>query len=170
MSTNAGDSAQKAANDQMRQKVKSLLEQQYTPIKSLNTFLFDWKIKARITKKHQKKQWKNAKGQGSLLNIELLDSQGTQIQATFFNDQAEKYDEFLKENSIYLFSNGTVKIANQKYTSIKNDHCIVFDRNSEIVESDDTDMISNQGFCFTTIEEISDFEQMRTIDTVGIVT
>ena len=24
----------------------------YTPIKSLNTFLFDWKIKARVTKKH----------------------------------------------------------------------------------------------------------------------
>ena len=31
----------------------------YTPIKSLNTFLFDWKIKARVTKKHQKKAWKN---------------------------------------------------------------------------------------------------------------
>ena len=30
-----------------------------TPIKSLNTFLFDWKIKARVTKKHQKKAWKN---------------------------------------------------------------------------------------------------------------
>ena len=27
----------------------------YTPIKSLNTFLFDWKIKARVTKKHNKK-------------------------------------------------------------------------------------------------------------------
>ena len=45
----------------------------YTPIKSLNTFLFDWKIKARVTKKHSKKKWKNARGSGSLLNIELID-------------------------------------------------------------------------------------------------
>lgn len=34
----------------------------YTPIKSLNTFLFDWKIKARVTKKHNKKTWKNTRG------------------------------------------------------------------------------------------------------------
>ena len=58
----------------------------YTPIKSLNTFLFDWKIKARVTKKHNKKTWKNNRGQGTLLNVELIDNQGTQIQATFFND------------------------------------------------------------------------------------
>jgi len=58
----------------------------YTPIKSLNTFLFDWKIKARVTKKHQKKSWKNQRGCGSLLNIELIDMAGTQIQATFFNE------------------------------------------------------------------------------------
>ena len=38
------------------------LTQSYTPIKSLNTFLFDWKIKARVTKKHQKKTWKNSRG------------------------------------------------------------------------------------------------------------
>lgn len=61
----------------MKEKVRSLHEQQYTPIKSLNTFLFDWKIKARITKKHAKKTWKNAKGEGSILNIELIDTQGT---------------------------------------------------------------------------------------------
>jgi hypothetical protein len=33
----------------------------------------DWKIKARITKKHPLKMWKNEKGKGSILNLELLD-------------------------------------------------------------------------------------------------
>ena len=50
---------------------------QYTPIKSLNTFLFDWKIKARITKKHMIKTWKNARGEGQIMNIELIDGSGT---------------------------------------------------------------------------------------------
>lgn len=61
---------------------------EYTPIKSLNTFLHDWKIKARVTKKHQMRFYKNARGDGSILNIELIDNQGTQIQGTFFNEQA----------------------------------------------------------------------------------
>ena len=50
------------------------VSESYTPIKSLNTFLFDWKIKARVTKKHNKKTWKNNRGQGTLLNVELIDS------------------------------------------------------------------------------------------------
>jgi ssDNA-binding replication factor A large subunit len=56
-------------------KVKSVSKQEidYTPVRSLNTFLFDWKIKARVTKKYPKKDWKNARGAGKLLNIELID-------------------------------------------------------------------------------------------------
>jgi replication factor A1 len=79
-------------------------EAHYTPIKTLNTYSMDWKIKARITKKHQKKPWKNAKSAGSLLNLELIDSYGTQVLATFFNDMADKWDEVLQEGNVYLFS------------------------------------------------------------------
>jgi len=52
-----------------------------------------------------------------------------------------KYDEMLVENNVYLMSNGSVKIANKKYTSIKNDFCITFDKNSEIEEIDDDNKI-----------------------------
>ena len=83
---------------------------------------------------------------------------------------ADKFDDILKENNVYLFANGTVKMANQKYTSIKNDYCIVFDRNSEVQEVEDSNSISALGFCFTTVDEINDFEQMRTVDTIGVVT
>ena len=61
-------------------------------------------------------------------------------------------------------------MANQKYTSIKNDYSIVFDKQSEIEEADDDSTIQSRGFCFTTIEEINEFEQMRTIDAIGIIT
>jgi replication factor A1 len=66
------------------------------------------------------------------MNIELIDGQGTQILATFYNEIALKYNDMLQENKVYLMSNGSVKIANKKYTSIKNDYCIIFDKNSEI--------------------------------------
>lgn len=71
---------------------------------------------------------------------------------------AEKWDDKLKEGGVYLISNGSVKIANQKYSSIKNDYCIVFDRNTEIEEVADDTKIRNLGFSFVTIEEINEFE------------
>ena len=46
----------------------------------------------------------------------------------------------------------------------------MFDKQSEIEEADDDSSIQSRGFCFTTIEEINEFEQMRTIDAIGIIT
>ena len=41
------------------------------------------------------------------------------------------------EGHVYLFSSGQVKIANSKFTFVKNDFCLVFDKNAEIVEVPD---------------------------------
>jgi replication factor A1 len=102
----------------------------------------------RLTKKHPKKFWRNPKGKGTLLNLELIDSFGTQIQSTLFNDLADKYDLSLTQNSVYLCSKGQIKLANLKYTSIKNQYTIVFDKNSEIQEVKDDMQIQMNGFCF----------------------
>jgi hypothetical protein len=51
-------------------------------------------------------------------------------------------------------------MANQKFTSIKNDTI-------ELASDDSSIML--QGFCFVTIEEITNFEQMRTIDAIGCI-
>lgn len=66
-------------------------------------------------------------------------------------------------------SNGIIKMANQKYTSIRNDYQLIFDRNSEIVEIEDDLQIPGQGFCFCTINEIFQLNGMRKIDIVGVV-
>lgn len=134
-------------------------EDHFTPIKSLNTFNFDWKIKARVTKKHTKRPWKNAKTEGWVFNIELMDSLGTQIQATFFNDSAVRYEQELQEGAVYLLSGGNVKMANTKYTSIKNDYTIIFDRNCVIEPAKDDAKIKTQGFSFVTLDEINGYEQ-----------
>lgn len=41
------------------------------------------------------------------MNIELIDKDGTQIQATFFGQEAAtKFGTLIKENKVFLFSNG----------------------------------------------------------------
>jgi ssDNA-binding replication factor A large subunit len=58
----------------------------------------------------------------------------------------------LKEKCVYQFSNGYVKLANKKFTSIKNDYCIVFEKNAVIDEVEDDSSISDSCFDFTSIK------------------
>ncbi len=141
----------------------------YTPIKTLNTFNMDWKIKARVTKKYPLKEWRNAKGQGFLLNIELVDSLGTEIQGTFFNDQAKKFDEVMKQGRVYLISGGQIKMANKKFTSIPNDHCISFDRNTEVQETPEDTEIQHQSYNFITLDKVETLPTQKPVDVIGII-
>lgn len=126
----------------------------YTPIKALSTFNYDWRLKARLVKKGERRSWKNARSEGYLMGVELMDSYGTMIQATFFKDACDKFEPILKEGCIYLLSNGNVKIANQRFSSIKNDFCLVFDRNAEITEVPNDESIKEKGYCFTNLDEL----------------
>lgn len=57
----------------------SSISEMYTPIRCLNNFSTDWKIRARVTKKGDKREWRNAKGEGVLMGVDLIDKEGTQI-------------------------------------------------------------------------------------------
>ena len=46
------------------------------------------------------KSWSNAKGQGTLFSIDLLDSEGTEIRATFFKDACEKFFPMIGEQHV----------------------------------------------------------------------
>ena len=70
----------------------SYAEGGYIPIAKLNPSMkWDWRIKARIVKKGDKRTWKNDRGEGYLMNIDLIDEEGSQIQATLFKEIADKY-------------------------------------------------------------------------------
>eukprot|EP00347_Sterkiella_histriomuscorum_P004608 403359819 len=141
----------------------------FTPIKALSTFHYDWRIKARIIKKYEKKTWKNQRNEGSLMNIDLMDSFGTQIQATFFRDALIKFGDMIKEGHIYLFSNGQVKLANQKFTSIKNDFCLVFDKQADIKEVPDDTSINQNGYNFVTVKDILTMEKSKVVDIIAVI-
>lgn len=52
---------------------------QYMPIKALNQFSTDWRFKARVVKKPAIREYKNAKGEGKIMNLDLIDRDGTLI-------------------------------------------------------------------------------------------
>ena len=114
----------------------------------------DWKIKVRVTKKGDVKHWRNARGEGYLLNVDLIDAYGDQIQGTFFKEGVDKYKDDIHKDRVYLMSGGTVKMANQRFTSIRNDFCITFDQHAEIIEVPDDSAIKNMAYAFVTVRDI----------------
>jgi len=49
-----------------------------------------------VTKKYDKRTWNNARGKGYLMNIDLIDAFGSQIQATFFKEAVDKFEPILR--------------------------------------------------------------------------
>ena len=45
----------------------------------LNNLINDWTIRVKIAKKYPMRSWSNAKGEGKILNIDLIDKNMTQI-------------------------------------------------------------------------------------------
>lgn len=74
-----------------RKSAMSHSDDQYMPVKALSNFSTDWRIKARIVKKHEMRHWKNDKGSGEILSVDLMDRENTMIQATMFKETAIKY-------------------------------------------------------------------------------
>jgi replication factor A1 len=60
-----------------------------------------WKIQARVTSKTEVRHWNNAGGSGCLFAIELIDSSGVDIRATFFRQAAvDKFYAFLHVGTV----------------------------------------------------------------------
>lgn len=70
---------------------------------------------------------------------------------------------------MYTFSNGAIKVANKRYTSIKNDYCITFDSTTVIKDAGEDRGIKGDGFSFTPLKDIESIHQQCTIDVIGLV-
>ena len=85
------------------------------PINQLNPYRSTWTIKARVTSKSAKKTWNNARGEGCLFSVDLLDAEGSEIRGTFFKEAVDKFYDMLQEDQVYTFSGGRIKMANRQY-------------------------------------------------------
>ena len=113
-------------------------------------------------------------GGGSVFDIELMDTKGTQIRATLWREVADKYYETLEVGKVYYISNGKVKPANRKYSSVNNQYEIHFNERSEIeavdLESVATKLNFKVSYDFVKIKNLASFVgRKRMLDVVGVV-
>lgn len=75
----------------------------------------------------------------------------------------------MEQDKVYVFCKGTVKVANQKFTSIRNDYCVTFSPFSEITATSEDSQISKTAFSFVTLKEIEHIGEGKSLDLVGVV-
>ena len=68
-----------------------------------------------------------------------------------------------------MFANGQVKIANKRYTSIKNDFCLTFGLETEIQECKEDTSIMASGYSFTKISQLKNCQNSMTVDVIGVI-
>ncbi|XP_063933317.1 replication protein A 70 kDa DNA-binding subunit-like [Zophobas morio] len=146
-----------------------LLSGKVVPISAINPYQSRWTIKARVTNKPQIRHYTNAKGEGKLISFDLTDESG-EIRCTAFGEVAEKLSDLLELNKVYYFSNGTVKLANKQFSTIKNEYEITFGPTVQCQEcKENTESVPRLHMNFLPISEIEKAPKDSLLDVIGIV-
>ncbi|KAK4568007.1 hypothetical protein RGQ29_003674 [Quercus rubra] len=141
------------------------------PLVSLNPYQGSWTIKVRVTSKGSMRTYKNARGEGCVFNVELTDEDGTQIQATMFNEAAKKFYDRFQLGKVYFISKGTLRLANKQFKTVKNDYEMTLNENSEVEEaSNEETFVPETTFNFVPIDSLGPYVNgMELVDVIGVV-
>ncbi|KAK9996254.1 hypothetical protein SO802_020940 [Lithocarpus litseifolius] len=141
------------------------------PLVSLNPYQGSWTIKVRVTSKGSMRTYKNARGEGCVFNVELTDEDGTQIQATMFNEAAKKFYDRFQLGKVYFISKGTLRLANKQFKTVKNDYEMTLNENSEVEEaSNEEAFVPETTFNFVPIDSLGPYVNgMELVDVIGVV-
>ena len=139
------------------------------PISSLNPYHNRWTICARVTSKSSIREWSNSRGQGRLFNVDLIDESG-EIRATCFTDLVNKFYPLLEQNKVYYISKGSLRPANKKYSSIKNDYELTFNHDTTVELCTEKDDLPTLQFDFCEIANIERVDPEDLVDLIGVCT
>lgn len=106
-------------------------------IAALHPYDDQWVIKAKVSRKYPLRSFTRNGNDNKVMTIELIDDQGSQIQATFWRQAVDKYADVILEGKVFVFSRFQVKPANKQYSNVKNDYEMHLDNRTEIKECED---------------------------------
>ncbi|XP_077468257.1 replication protein A 70 kDa DNA-binding subunit isoform X3 [Stigmatopora argus] len=137
------------------------------PITSLNPYVSKWTIRARVTNKSSIRTWSNARGDGKLFSMEIVDESG-EIRVTGFNQEVDKYFELIEVGKVYYITKGNLKMANKQYTSVKNDYEMTLNGETSIILCDDNCDVPKMQCDFISIGDLEKKDKDDSADIIGV--
>ena len=142
-----------------------------SPISTLNPYQNRWTIRARVTNQPTLRTYHNAKGDGKVLNVDLLDAEGGEIKAVCFGDTAELYAEKFVAGKVYDVSKAQLQqVRNRQYSN--HEFEIRLDHGSLVEECHDTSAVSQIKKINYQFKKIGDLETVvvgAMVDVVAVV-
>ncbi|EER00144.1 replication factor a 1, rfa1, putative [Perkinsus marinus ATCC 50983] len=139
------------------------------PISQLSVYSQKWTIKGRVSSKSDVRTFVNARGEGQLFSIELVDDQNGEIRATFFNSAVTKFYPAIQQGRVYTFSKGQVKQANARFNPGAA-YELTFNDDAIIEEANDSADIPRILYKISKIATIQDRNADEFVDLCGIIT
>jgi len=151
----------------------TLSSQPIFPINELSPYHRAWVIKARITSVSAPRTFQRkgaGGGEGKLFSLELLDAEGGQIRATFFNEAVDKYQKELETGKVFFFSGGNLRVADPRYKTCNHRYEISFDNRCNIEKASDDDVsIDKVRFEFVDLRTVQSKPLPCIVDLCGVV-
>ena len=146
------------------------LSMSYFPIRELSTYRSKWTIRARVTHCSPLRSFKQkAGGDGKVFSVDLLDAEGGEIRASFFNSAVDKFYDSVEVGKCFVLSRGHAKIANRQYNTCKHHYELVFDTEALVEEVADDGLIGAVGMDITELQILQTKRLPCTVDICGII-
>lgn len=141
------------------------------PISELSSYTKGWTIRARVTSKGQLRTFKAKVGEseGKVFHVDLLDCEGGEIRANFFNAAVDSCYETLQVGKCYTFTRGNVRIANRQYNPMSHRYELVFDKDAVIEEVSDDSNIDALKLHICDLRSLQTRSSPCTVDLCGVV-
>lgn len=138
-----------------------------TPVRNLDMYNPRWTIRVRCTTKSQPKEYTSGNG-GRLFSVTFVDETG-EIRATMFNDAVDKFFPIITEGGMYVISQGKVKFANKKFTSVKHAYELTLNADSHVIPVESVDSVPRIRFDFTPIDHIQEAKKDDMLDIIAVI-
>ncbi|XP_018495956.1 replication protein A 70 kDa DNA-binding subunit [Galendromus occidentalis] len=139
------------------------------PISAVNPFQNRCTIRGRVTNKGEIKTWEKASGKGKLFSFEILDDSG-EIRVTGFNEQCDKFYDYIEPKKVYYISGFQCKAANKQWRTTNNEYELTLGKFSNVELCTETcDDLPEQLYSFVAISDIETLPADQMIDVCGIL-
>lgn len=166
-SSSSGDGPIKRAGAQNETPKKTNVgDDGLTDIRKIFPHKKNMAFKGRVVSKSDIRKFNTQKGEGKLFSFEMADKTG-QIKCVAFSENVDAFYPLIEINKVYVIANGTVKLANKKFSSSTSDFEVHLERHTEVQKVDDDEEVPKYCFKFVKISDLPSCSGL--VDCIAVV-